>query len=399
MRGSSVSAIGLLLITTLLAGCGSGHGGPPPQPAIDLSKLDFGPYDPNPRDMGTPKNDFQAKDVEAERLGNVVPLAMDIDPALVYGGNANAVVFEDPKDTMLRNFCDLDNFAALAPGLVGGFLSYGTSNQANGGIELVNVVMIFPDEKSAGGAATALEHLDFTGKPDHQPVPIPKYPAAHAHWEPGTQAINDWYASGKMLVFTSMYDHAKIWFHHTDLPEMVGMVAKSLDKVVPAIATFTPHPVDKLTDQPIDDSGMLGRTMVRPKASSNDWVNPPAVYDAHAALNWSSDPLETQKWFGADGVDKVAQYGNDLYRTRDAAAARDARDQLAGPTKHFKSAAPPRGLPIAECRRYHGPQTQAIRYYCAVAYGRYAAQSWGDQLLDAQQRISAQYAILVKAKS
>ena len=190
-RRGSGSAVGLLLIAALLAGCGPGHGGPAPQPSIDLSKLDFGPYDANPRDMGTPKNAFQAKDVEAERLGNVVPLAADIDPALVYGGNANIVVFEDPKDTMLSNFCDLDNFAALAPGLVGGFLSYGTSSQANAGIELVNAVMIFPDEKSAAGAATALEHQDFTKNPANQPVPIPKYPAAQAHWAPGQQSIDD----------------------------------------------------------------------------------------------------------------------------------------------------------------------------------------------------------------
>ncbi|MGF6884058.1 hypothetical protein ABIA39_003701 [Nocardia sp. GAS34] len=400
MRRSSVSAIGLtLLLTALLTGCGSSHGGSSPTPRIDLSALDFGPYDASPRDMGKPKNALQAADIEAERLGNVVPLAMDIDPALVYGGNSNAVVFTDPKNSMLPNFCNLDNFAAVAPGLVGGFVSYGRSSQANAGLELVDAVMLFPDEQSAAGAATALEHLDFTSKPGNHPVPIPKYPAAHAHWEPGTQAIDDWYASGKMLVFTSVYDHARIWFHHADLPELVGKVTKSLDTVVPAIAKFTPHPVDQLTYQPIDDSGMLGRTMVRPKASTDDWLNPPAVYDAHAALNWSTDPLSTQQWLVADGVDKYAQYGNDLYRTRDEGTALDARDQLGDPEKHFKSAAPPRGLPIAKCRQYHGPQTQAIHYYCAVAHGRYASQSWGDQLLDAQQRISAQYAILVKAKS
>jgi len=397
-RSAGIAAVGLmLLITTLLTGCGSERHGPT-QPAIEVKQLDYGPYNPNPRDMGTPKNDLQAKDVEAERLGNVVPLAMDIDPTLIYGGNANAVVFVDPTLTMLPNFCNLDKFSAAAPGFVSGFVSYGTSSASNSGIELVNAVMIFQDDKSAADAAGALEHQDFTTKPDYQPVPIPKYPAAHAHWEPGTQAIDDWYASGKLLVFTSVYDQAKIWFHHTDLPALVTKVTKSLDAVVPAIAKFTPVPADKLLDQPIDDSGMLGRTMVRPTLSQNDWINPPGVYDAHAALNFSSDPLETQQWYAADGVDKYAQYGDDVYRARDAAGALDARDQLGGPAKHFKSADPPKNLPVAKCRQYHGPHTNAIRYYCSVAYDRYAAQSWGDQLLDAQQRISAQYALLVKAK-
>jgi hypothetical protein len=39
----------------------------------------------------------------------------------------------------------------------------------------------------------------------------------------------------------------------------------------------------------------------------------------------------------------------------------------------------------------------AVRFYCSVYYGRYASLAWGEQLLDAQQRISAQYTILVKA--
>ncbi|WP_455749665.1 DUF7373 family lipoprotein [Nocardia salmonicida] len=40
----------------------------------------------------------------------------------------------------------------------------------------------------------------------------------------------------------------------------------------------------------------------------------------------------------------------------------------------------------------------AIRFYCAVSYDRYAAYVWSNQLLDAQQRISAQYALLVNAE-
>ncbi|WP_067677427.1 DUF7373 family lipoprotein [Nocardia miyunensis] len=396
MRRSKVFVAAILLVTACAAGCG--HGGSPPAPVIDLAALDFGPYQAAPHDMGKPKNSYQARVFEAERLGDTVPLAMDIDPSLTFGGNSGSLVFEDPKNTMLHNFGDFDNFAQDAPNFIGGYISYGMDSRKNDGIELLNAVMLFPDEKQAADAAAALEHRDFTAKPDNQPVPIPKYPAAHAHWEPGNQSIDSWYATGKILVFTSDYDHTKIWFHHTDLPALVTMVTKSLDTIVPAVAKFTPTPANQLSDKPMDIDGMLGRTMIRPQAATGEWLNPPVVFHAHAALGWTTDPIADQRNFRKDGVDLYAEYGNTLYRARDAAGAQDIRDQLGDPSKHFKSAAPPRNLPVAKCRQYHGPVTIAVHFYCSVAYGRYASQSWGEQLLDAQQRISAQYAILVRAK-
>src|SRR5439155_26303355 len=164
----------------------------------------------------------------------------------------------------------------------------------------------FPDEKQASDSAAALERRDFAAKPDNQPLAIPKYADAHAHWEPGKQAMSACYASGKFVIVTSTYDQAKNWFHKVDLPAMIALTGKALDTDVPAIAKFTPHPPDKLTDQPIDDEGMLGRTMVRPKEAHGEWLNPPGVYKAHAALNFFEDQAETRKWFDADGVDKWA---------------------------------------------------------------------------------------------
>ncbi len=398
MRRSKIFVAAMALVTACATGCGSGPGAAPADPVIDLATLDFGPYEATPRDMGKPKNAYQARDYEAERLGDVVPLAMDIDPGLTYGGNSGSLVFEDPKDTQLHNFGDFEHFAEDAPNFIGGYISYGIDSRDNDGIELLNAVLLFPDEKQAADAAAALEHRDFVAKPDNQPVPVPKYPAAHAHWQPGNQSIDSWYATGTLVVFTSDYDHTKIWFHHTDLPALVTMVTKSLDTIVPAVSKFTPTPANELADKPIDIEGMLGRTMVRPKAATGEWLNPPVVFHAHAALGWTTDPVADQKIFQKAGVDLFAEYGNSLYRARDAQGAKEVRDQLGDPAKHFKSAAPPRNLPIAKCRQYHGPVRAAVHFYCSVAYGRYAAQSWGEQLLDAQQRISAQYAILVRAK-
>ena len=40
--------------------------------------------------------------------------------------------------------------------------------------------------------------------------------------------------------------------------------------------------------------------------------------------------------------------------------------------------------------------TNVPRYYCAVTYGRYVAEVQSEQLIDAHQRISAQYTLLAK---
>lgn len=400
MRGSVrllTAAIAAVALT--VTGCGGSEPAPAPvdEPTIDPGALDFGPYDPNPRDMGKPKNPEQAAIFEAERLGNYMPLPMDIDPAFVYNGMLQTLTFIDPKESLLRDFADLGHFAEDAPDLISGFVNYGKNDPDNYGIELVNAAMIFPSEQRATEVAAALERRDFATDPQMQAVAIPNYPQAHAHWVPTQQVIDVWYPVGRLVLYTSIYDQAKSYFNKVDLPDLVARATRSLDKVVPAVTKFTPTPPDKLMDQPVDIDGMLGRTMVRPQAAQGEWLNPPGVYTGLQGLAFDSDPADTRKWWEAVGVDRFADYGNLVIRTRDAAAAKDAVEELAGSAKKFKPAAAPKNLPIAQCREYTGPVQQAIRFYCAVNQGRYVGQSAAEQLLDAQQRISAQYAIFVKA--
>lgn len=399
MRGSvRLLAAAAAAVALTASGCGSDPApAPPPEPTIDLAALDVGPYDANPRDMGTPKNPFQAAMMEAERLGNFLPLPMDIDPAFVHTGALNTLVFIDPKMSAMKDFTDVTHFSEDAPDLISGFVNYGRNDPDNLGIELVDAAMILPTEQRATEVAAALERRDFGRDPQTQAVAIPNYPQAHAHWVPGKQAINVWYPAGRLVVYISVYDQAKNWFGRVDLPDLVARATRSLDTVVPALAKYRPTPPDKLMDQPMDIDGMLGRTMIRPKEAEGEWLNPPGAYTGYTGLAFSSDPGESRKWYQADGVDRFADYGTHVYRARDAAAAKDVRDQLGGSAKHFKAATGPKNLPVAKCREYDGKEKLAVRFYCSVYYGRYASLAWGEQLLDAQQRISAQYAILVKA--
>ncbi|BCK53167.1 DUF7373 family lipoprotein [Nocardia wallacei] len=402
-RTTGLLAAGLLVASLVTAGCGSDGGGGDAvaaEPVVDIGQLDLGPYSGEPHDMGLPKNDEAARMIEAERFGNLLPLPSDVDPAFVHPAPMAALVFVDPKYSLLSDIIKIDTsrFHEDAPDFVSGFASYARNDPYNQGMELANTVMLFPDSQKAADAAAALERTDFGYNNRNQPVTLPKYPGVHAHWDPTVQSIGSWYATGPFVVYTWIYDQAKAWLEKVDLPALTTLLQKSLDTVVPAISKFTPTPRDKLMSQPIDRDDMLRRTLIRPKEDAlGAWLNPPGVYDAHAALHFSSDPAESKQLFEENGVDRFADYGTQLFRARDAAAAQKVRDELGDPTRNFRRAAAPKNLPAAKCREYHGKEKMAVRYYCSVAQGRYAAFTWAAQLLDAQQRISAQYVMLVKA--
>ncbi|MFG3617886.1 hypothetical protein [Nocardia sp. NPDC047654] len=366
----------------------------PAQP-VDLAQLDVGNYPTTPRALATAKNPEQARMIEAERLANFVPLSSDIDPAFVSANPSIAKVFIDPKGSLGR-IMQVSRFAEAAPDFVAGFLSSAGSAPDNRGTDLVNAVLIFPDEQKAAAAAAALERVDFEANNRNTPVQIPKYPAAHAHWQPHEQSIGSWFATGKFVVYTWVFDYVKIFLEKVDLPPLLSLVEKSLDTVVPAIGKFTPTPVDQLMTAPIDMDGMLNRALPRPREDS--WIDPPGAYTGAGALHFTIDSAEDRRIIEAAGVDRYATDGTDLFRTRDADAAVQLREQRGGLSKKFRAAESPKGLPAAHCKEYIGNKTVVVRFYCSVAYDRYTAFAWSHQLLDAQQRISAQYALLVNAK-
>lgn len=384
------------IVAVGISACGSGEGSDTaPEPSVDLSQLDVGNYPTQPRQIGTVKNPEQARLIEAERLGNFVPAPSDIDPKYVHNSPSIATVFIDPE-AALGKIMNVDRFAEAAPDFVGGFVSAAGSAPNNQGIDLLNAVMIFPDERKAADAAAALERVDFEYSDQNQPIQIPKYPAARAHWQPREQSIGSWYATGKLVIYTWVYDYLKIYLEKVDQPALLALVENSLDTVVPAVSKFAPTPPNMLMSAQIDDEGMLGRALPRPREDS--WLNPPGVYTGHTAQHFSSDPADLRKTVEENGVDKFATDGTDIYRARDAGAAKQVREDLGGLTKQFKGSAAPKNLPQARCKEYIGRQSLAIRFYCSVTYDRYAAFSWSHQLLDAQQRISAQYALLVNAE-
>ncbi|MEU0504910.1 hypothetical protein [Nocardia sp. NPDC005998] len=399
MRPNSVrAACALIAIGLVLGGCGSESAATTTaEPAVDLNTLEVGNYPTEPRDYGTAKNLDQARIVEAERLANFVPTPREIDQRFAYAPHFSSKIFFDPKTSDLHWAIKLDEFDAVAPDFITGFVSFGSSAEDNRGTDLMNVVMEFPDEQKAADAAIALERSDFeAAAAANQPVTIPRYPAAKAHWRPSQQSIGSFFATGKMVVYTWVYDYRKIFLDEQDLPALVALVTQSLDKAVPALGEFAPTPPAQLMSAQLDLDGMLGRTLPRLDADFN--LNPPGAYHARGTEHFSSAPAQDVPKFQAVGVDRFAVDSAEVYRTADAAGARQLRDELVGPSRKFRSAPAPKNLPQARCQEYLGRDKSVIRFYCAVAFDRYTGYTWSDQLNDVQQRISAQYALLVNVK-
>ncbi|MBC7303084.1 MAG: hypothetical protein H5T78_19320 [Nocardia sp.] len=395
MRATKVVCVLATTLLTTVVACG----GPDEVTAaadapVDLATLDVGNYPTEPRQVGAVANLDQGRFIEAERLGDFVPTPADIDPRFVHTNPSIASVFLD-AEAALGKIMAVDRFAEAAPDFIGGFVSSAGTKPQNMGIDMVNAVMIFPDAQKATAAATALEELDFGYAPNNQRIEIPGYPGAIAHWQPDQQSIGSWFATGHLVIYTWFYDYLKIYLEKVDQQALLDLTRKSLDTIVGSVAKFTPTPSTELMSLQRDRDGMLGRTAPRPREDS--WINPPGVYAGRTARHFLSDPESSAKMIDEFGIDLYANDGAEVYRARDIAAAEGVRDELGGLTRKFTASAAPKNLPSALCKEYIGRQKLAIRFYCSVSYDRYAAYVWSNQLLDAQQRVSAQYALLVNA--
>ncbi|QIS09055.1 DUF7373 family lipoprotein [Nocardia arthritidis] len=392
-------ALLMTAVTVLVGavGCGSDSDD---EPKVDLSQLDVGNYPTKPQDLGKAKDLNQARLIDAARLASYVPLPMEIDSSLRFEPPGSAVrTFIDPESAALdgRAVIHRDLFAQDAKGFMFGFTGTGMSDKVEKlALQLDTVVMVFTDDEAAKYAARALGERENARDSDNQPAALPKYPEAYTFWQPKYSSLLSWFATGRFVIFSTVWDHVGMATGFGDESILTTLAEKNLDIVPNRLKGFTPTPDDKWAEVPADIDGMLGRTVPSLNAGT-DRLGDPAVYDGHSGLHISSQPGEDEKLFDDLGVDKVAFNGGLLYRTRNAAAARRLVDAHAKVGKLFRPTAAPKGLPQAKCSEYHGLREQRVRFDCSIAVGRYAAEIWANQRADAYQRISAQYALLANS--
>ncbi|BDT85125.1 hypothetical protein FMUAM8_08890 [Nocardia cyriacigeorgica] len=398
----SAKAAWSVLLTTMAivgtAGCGREDAQPAPaapEPMVDIAQLDTGSFPTQPRILDKPVTIEHARLVEAQRLGNHLPPPIATDPIFVHNDGMWVNAFIDPEP--LGKTMATDRFHEAAPDFIGGFLTTAGSEPDNGGIDIMNAALLFPSEQSAERAAAELERVDFEFTDRNRRVEIPNYPNARAHWQPeGSQSIGSWLAVGPVVIFTWIYDYKLSFVERHDLAGLQGLVEKNLDVVVPAISAFEPTPPDRLMEVDVDPDGILGRTL--PGTTSEGTQQSPGVFNGIAAVHFAVAMGELKQLIDENGVDRYAFDGSRVFRAKDSESARNVSAHLTELSRKYRSAAPPKNLPQAHCIEYIGREMFAFRFYCSVSRGQYGAHTWSSQLLDAQQRISAQYALLANAE-
>lgn len=405
--GRAVCAAGIAVSVALTGACGSDSEAEAPvtpvEPTVDLATLDVGNFTTQPKPYDKVKSIELAKLVEAERLANYLPLPSEIMPEAKYapsamGGAIRPFIDFSSAAMKTRATADPNAMNEAAKGFISGFVTTGRSDaQASLSYELDNVAMIFSDDQSAADAAAALGKLDLESSPDNQAVQIPNHPEAVAFTTDnisGPGQLRSWYATGRFVIYTYVYDSVMSALKERDLPKLLERAQRSIETIAPRLAKFPATPVDQLMELRTDPDNMLVRALST-VVDDTSQRGIPGAYERQGGLHISGAPNVDAELFQQTGVDRVAWRGSYLYRTQDPAAAAKFVDARSETSRKFVRADSPKNLPNAQCRKAAGASKYEISYYCYVSHDRYVAEVAANQLLDAQQRISAQYALLV----
>ncbi|MEC3955005.1 hypothetical protein VMT65_18330 [Nocardia sp. CDC153] len=398
--GVRAAAAAVLAVSVLVsAGCGSESHAAEEQ-SVDLSKLDTGSYKTKPQDPTTSDPATRGRTLEGLRLGNILPLASEIDPTLSHNA-AITNVFTQPNS--FDSLVNVDHFADDARGFLVGFATSGRPSEDPGlGLTLTNAVMVFDSESNAASAASALARSGLVLKPGTEVTSLQssQHSAAQIVWVPTEQRLASWYPTGKFVVFTliDQVENKSVAeaFSMPPEPAPLALADKAIDVTAAALTGFQPTPPDKLATLPLDPDGMLRLTLSRPTGDATVEAFS-GTFNQHGMLHIVGDPAQYKALFDKAGVDSVSDGAGFLVRAKDEAAARGFLDSVSA-SRFQHRIDPPAGLPIARCVKYHGPDAHAAPFHCYVSYGRYAATVWSQQQQDVYQRISAQYAILANNK-
>ncbi|AHH15784.1 hypothetical protein NONO_c09770 [Nocardia nova SH22a] len=394
-----VTTVGMTVALVSSAACGSDSDAVT-DPVVDLTKLDLGAYQGKPADLGLPKNMYVARFMEANRLGDVLPLPHEVDPNLTVGEASETHAFLDVGKEFhlgpIFRWLHEENFNSSVRNYVGGFATSASSNEAYTlSYELVSSALLFSDPESARVAAGELSKADFYGDVPVEPTALEKYPDSVARWQPAKQLLTTWTANDKYVIITNVINHENAELGVSDPKFLTDLAAKSIAATTDSLRNFKPTPVDQLMKTPVDPDNVRSLALRRPTGDS--FINIPGTFDLHGAMQFAPNPKILEKAYRDNGVDRVAFDAGELVRAKDSAAAQKIFEERSAANRLMRKVESPKGLPNAVCLNYKGPDTK-IRYYCHVRYGRYAAVVFSQQLLDAQQRISAQYSILANSK-
>ncbi|MFI6045099.1 hypothetical protein ACIA8C_25950 [Nocardia sp. NPDC051321] len=407
MKRASVPPFAVLLAASLTA-CGSIMAGTSHPAEADIRTLDTGSYLTEP--LNAHDDDYlpdltSMPHVAAMRLSDYVLPAYEIDPNLKFGQLPNEISRGLPPDE-LGNEDDMKPIAERNK-LLFGFQTTGFDQKTSivpsswpikttqHATAISTMVMQFPDSERAAAAAAEFYDADLSANREHnQPVALPKYNTAHAHWRPGTPFLRTTLARGPyvvaFLVSTS----------EPDLNALTALAEKSYDTQLPVLDQLNPLTDEELFQLPWDPDHLLSRAL-NPIKVEIPAIGSQALYNLRGIIQYADDLSIAKQRFSAMNADRFAvSDGTIVARTPDSAAAKKIVAEKLTPAPVARDADAPPNVPDSTCvENKRDPNDFDIkRYTCVVAYRQYAGFVTGNQLLDVQQRAAAQYAIFANSR-
>ncbi|KAA0085299.1 hypothetical protein CIW52_04965 [Mycolicibacterium sp. P9-64] len=359
----------------------------PPPAVVDPKLLDVGTYPTVPYPpLGVAGSPEAGVIADAKQMANFVvgPWAIDerlIDPYL------DSFYLIDTATALMGLGPETVAVAAGKRGLINGFAS---ERQETDKTALVNAVLRFSDPGAA--AAAAADMGDASAKfaiagSTPTVVAIPGHPDAVASTYPFTPHGSD-KTRATIRSFTPHGPYVLMQFVQAvdGVDAAAALVAKAIDAQGPSIDQFKAAAPEALAAVPLDPTGLLAKTL--PTTSAARAKN--AVYDIRGAAHFQTDPIASTKLFKENGVSEVAMAKTNVYQAKNAAGAIAITDSfgMEVTSEGTAAAAPIPQLPHSHCMGF--PKG----FYCVAPAGEYAIEARGEQLLDVQQQISAQYVIL-----
>ena len=157
----------------------------------------------------------------------------------------------------------------------------------------------------------------------------------------------------------------------------------------PAIDQFRATDPSEFADISLDPTGLLARTLPVPDKEATPIQN--TTYEQRGALHFQSDPARSATLFSDTDTDLVAMAKTNVYQTKDSTGATRIVDGFFAELQPTSQPAKPvNNLPDSRCL-----QLEDKSFYCLGAADRYAIETTSQNLLDAQQQVAAQYAMLM----
>ncbi|MGM7644129.1 DUF7373 family lipoprotein [Nocardia sp. JW2] len=397
----------LTAVLVLGSGCAatvSGQATPRTTP-VDLAALQTGAMVTEPTDFELNFSSHAAQRVrliEGRRLLNVLVHPTDFVPTLTESSYTK--IFADAEEmTKTGGLPEKFEDAVTTNDLVAGVCTTRTNGSSRDFESLFVGILEFGTEQNAVAAAAAMYAVGLTQENSRQPVAIPSYPGAHG--SASDSSVNAFQPHGRFVIVTAIQPVA-------DRNSSADMIKNVLDKQIEALDKFQAVAADDLLDLPLDQDGMVRRTM------SKSPVGDPFQMGFHnedfgiflpsGILHYERNPHETRKALVDAGVDLIGRRYSTVYRTRDVESAFLLQTALARRGKHDTVLEPPPGIADAQCVRLAEPdKNRNYNGFCVLVYERYVAvvMSQASQLNSTQpsdptlqERTAAQYAILAKSE-